>query len=118
MQRLLAISTVAIVLACGSLARAGAVPPFQVGATTIAANDFNVHTVTFIGGQLGQVELHGYGPTSLIVAVYDDASNLLAAGDNSHGDPVVIFFAGYTGNYRIFVLNQWPIANLYAVATN
>ena len=118
MQRLVAISAVAIVLAANSFAQAGATPPFRPSTTTVAANDYNAYWITFAGGEYGQVRVHSYGSTFLIVGVYDNDGNLLAADTDRSGDAVVTFYCTYTGPYRIVVLNKAPFANSFYISTN
>jgi hypothetical protein len=118
MQRLVAISAVAIVLAGNSFTQAGATPPTKPTTTTVAANDFNAYWITFAGGEYGQVRVHSYGSTFLYVGVYDNDGNLLAADTDRSGDAVLTFYCTYTGAYRIVVLNKAPIANPFYIATN
>ncbi len=118
MQRLLAISTVAIVLAAASFANAGATPPTQPTTTTVAANSHNAYWICFGGGELGQVRVHSYGITFLWVGVYDAEGNLLAVGNDRNSDALVSFYATYTGSYKIVVENDAPIANTFYISTN
>lgn len=119
MKRIVLVLSMVAVLAVGSLAQAGAWGgPRLFLSQTVGAQDFSYADVTFVGGQIAQIELEGFGATDLDLMVMDSYGNVVALDTSFGDDGYVSFYVPYSQTYTIAVVNHGYFTNYFDLATN
>ena len=119
MKRILTVAVVvAALLACASVAIAGAVGGPKVQRTEVQAFATDVYRVAFHGGELAVVTVIGDGDTDLDLYIYDQFGNLVTFDDGPTDNCVVSWVPRQTGYYTIKVVNRGRVFNRYTIRTN
>jgi hypothetical protein len=106
------------VLFADTVASARSVTGPQVATNWIEGRSADTFGLTFVGNDIAQVRLRGYGVTVLEVTVYDQAGNVLARGDDYNGECLLTWLPRRTERVTIEVVNASSSSQQYFISSN
>jgi hypothetical protein len=84
----------------------------------IAPRDEHRYGEIFIGGEMAQVRVKGYGRSALLVEVFDANGNRVAATTDAGGEALLTWYPHRTEQHTIVVTNVWPNWQTYFISCN
>jgi hypothetical protein len=106
-------------LLAGTAAFAGGFPgPYGPHRDSVNANETDVYTMAFRGGEEATIVVEGDLDTILVLEVRDEDGNPIAR-DNDRRPPCVVRFTPLrTGPFTVRVINTGTVYNNYTIETN
>jgi hypothetical protein len=106
-------------LLAGTATFAGGFPrPYGPHRDSVSANDTDVYTMTFRGGEEASIVVAGDLDTVLVLEVRDEDGNLIASDNDLLPPCVARFTPRWTGRFQVRVINTGSVYNNYTIATN
>lgn len=119
MRTLMVLAAMAGMTLCGTATLAGGFPaPYGPHKDSVNANDTDVYTMTFRGGEEAIIVVEGDLDTILVLEVRDENGNLVARDNDLLPPCVVRFTPQWTGQFKVRVINTGSVYNEYTIATN
>ena len=119
MKRILLIVSVVALFAVPLLvASAGTLTGPGTQMDRIAPHAEHYYTETFIGDEMAQVRVKGYGRTALLVEIYDAGGYLVASDTDADGEALLTWYPAWTETHTIVVTNLWPSWQSYFISCN
>lgn len=84
----------------------------------IAPRDEHHYDDIFIGGEMAQVRVKGYGRSALLVEVFDAYGHRVAATTDAGGEALLTWYPPRTERHTIVVTNVWPTWQTYFISCN
>jgi hypothetical protein len=84
----------------------------------IAPHDEHLYEETFLGGEMAQVRVKGYGRTALLVEIYDSEGYLVASDTDADGEALLTWYPTWTETHTIVVTNLWGTWQSYFISCN
>jgi hypothetical protein len=115
---LLIVSVVALIAIPLLVASAGTIAGPGTKTDRIAPHASHSFDETFIGGEMAQIRVKGYGRTALLVEIYDSDGYLVARGTDATGQCLLTWYPTWTEDHTIVVTNLWPNWQTYFISCN
>lgn len=119
MKRYMIALTLCLSLVTSSLVFAGASGGPRVGVSRIVPAYSTIeYRVVFRGGENGRVVLQGDHDTDLDLYVFDELGRLVDVDDDHTDTCIASWYASYTQQFTIRVVNRGGVYNEFDLATN
>jgi hypothetical protein len=114
----LGLSVVALLAVPMLMASAGTIDGPATQMDRIGPYAEHLYDETFIGGEMAQVRVKGYGRTALLVEIFDSSGRLVAVSTDIDGEALLTWYPDWTETHTIVVTNLWGNWQTYFISCN